>query len=80
MTTWEEITTSAGSIVRYKAPHTGIGIFSSVPNNVIVSKRQAIELNADTLFILPLNKGEKVLAKFPIDLIRFEKFTKGSNK
>lgn len=71
MTTWEEIAGEAGSIVRYKAPYTGIGIFSSVPYNIITSEHQAIELNTDTLFILPLREGEEVFAKYPIDLIKF---------
>lgn len=75
MTTWEETIKEVGSIVRYKAPHTGTGIFSSVPHNIIASERQVIKLETDTLFILPLRKGEEVLAKYPIDLVRFDEFT-----
>lgn len=80
MAKWKELVEESGFIERYKAPHTGTGIFSSVPYNIIISRRQIIKLNTDTLFILPLKKNEKVFAKYPIDLIRFEKLTEDYNK
>lgn len=71
MSCYSEIEKLTEYTIRYTAPENGIGIFKSVPKNIIVSPACAIQMNDDTVVDLSLRKGDVVKSLFPIDLFKF---------
>ena len=71
MTDYNDLEKLTEDTIRYTAPENGIGIFKSVPKNIIVSPACAIRINDDNFVQLPLKKGDTVKSLFPIELLTF---------
>jgi hypothetical protein len=68
---YENISTQAGDVIRYRAKKAGYAIFSSLPFNFIATNHITIQLNNDTLTQIPVNKGEEIRATLPLELVKF---------
>lgn len=71
MTDYNDLEKLTEDTIRYTAPENGIGIFKSVPKNIIVSPACAIRTNDDNFVQLSLKKDDIVKSLFPIELLTF---------